>query len=247
MRNLKNCVALVTGANRGLGLAYCEGLLRAGAAKVYAAARDPSKFHFSESRIVPLALDITSTDSVLSAAANCQDINILVNNAGVLRDSPMLGLEAETAARQEMETNFFGCLSMVQRFAPVLANNGGGTIVNVLSVASWFTNPFMATYCASKAAEEVLTNAIRMQLRSQGTHVVGVYAGYIDTDMASHVTQPKASPRQVVERSLAGVKCGVDRVFADDRAIDVDRRVRTDRADFYAELQQRWEDAGSPR
>jgi NAD(P)-dependent dehydrogenase (short-subunit alcohol dehydrogenase family) len=125
----------------------------------------------------------------------------------------------------------------------VLAKNDGGAIANVLSVASWFANPFMATYCASKAAAEVLTKAIRMQLRSQGTQVLGVYAGYIDTDMAAHINLPKTSPRQVVERTLAGVEAGAERVLVDERAANVDQRVRTDRDAFYAELQKRWDDA----
>jgi NAD(P)-dependent dehydrogenase (short-subunit alcohol dehydrogenase family) len=245
MLKLQNCVALVTGSNRGLGLAYCEGLLRAGAAKVYAAARDPSKVGISDSRIVPVALDVTSIADVISAAHNCQDTSLLINNAGVLRSSPMLGIETESAARQEMETNYFGVLSMAQRFAPILARAGGGAIVNVLSVASWFTNPFMATYCASKAAEEVLTDAIRIQLRSQQTQVVGVYAGYIDTDMAAHITQSKTSPIQVVMRTLAGLESGIDRIFADDRAVQIDQRIRTDRAALDAELQKRWEEAQS--
>jgi NAD(P)-dependent dehydrogenase (short-subunit alcohol dehydrogenase family) len=239
---IQNCVALVTGGNRGLGLAFCEGLLRAGAAKVYAAARDPSKVAVGDSRIVPIGLDVTSAVDVMSAAHACQDVTLLVNNAGVLRDSPMLGKESEAAARGEMETNYFGVLSMVQQFAPVLAKNGGGAIINVLSVASWFTAPFMATYCASKAAEEVLTDAIRMQLRSQGTRVAGVYAGYIDTDMSAHVAQPKTSPKQVVDRSLAGLESGLERIFADDSAVYVDEKVRMDRAAFDAELLRSWEE-----
>jgi NAD(P)-dependent dehydrogenase (short-subunit alcohol dehydrogenase family) len=240
---IQDCVALVTGSNRGLGLAYCEGLLRAGAAKIYAAARDPSKIGIRDSRVVPIALDVTSVADVISAAHSCQDISLLVNNAGVLRNSPMLGMESEAAARQEMEVHYFGVLSMVRHFAPVLAKNGGGAIVNVLSVASWFSSPFMATYCASKAAGEILTDGIRMELRSQRTQVAGVYAGYIDTDMSAHVTQPKASPSQVVERTLAGLESGVDRIFADDRAEYVDQQVRTDRAAFDAEILRRWEDS----
>ena len=240
MHKIAGCVALVTGSNRGLGRAFCEGLLRAGAVKIYAAARDPATVAAGDSRVVPIKLDVTRASDVVSAASICQDTTILVNNAGILRDSPMFAEDAESAARQEMETNYFGVLSMVQRFSPILSRNGGGAIVNVLSVASWFTNPFMATYCASKAAEEVLTDAIRMQLRSQKTHVVGVYAGYIDTDMAAHVHLPKTSPQQVVQRSLTGVDAGIDRVFADERAIEIDRRVRTDRTAFYEELQQRW-------
>lgn len=240
MRMIQGSVALVTGGNRGLGRQFCEGLLQRGAAKVYAAARDPSTVRISG--VVPVKLDVTSAEDVLSVARECQDVTILVNNAGVLRNSPMLGAEAEAAARQEMETNFFGPLAMVQNFSPVLASNGGGAIVNVLSVASWFTNPFMAGYCASKAAAEVLTDAIRMQLRAQGTHVVGVYAGYLDTDMAAHVNAPKTDPRQVVTRTLDGVEAGIDRVLADERAAYIDRRVRMERDAFYAELQKRWDD-----
>jgi NAD(P)-dependent dehydrogenase (short-subunit alcohol dehydrogenase family) len=243
MIKIQDCVALVTGSNRGLGLAYCEGLLRAGAAKVYAAARDPSKVDIRDSRVVPIALDVTSVPAVTAASKACQDVSLLVNNAGVLGNSPMLGAESESAARGEMETHFFGVLSMVQRFAPVLAKNGGGAILNVLSVGSWFASPFIATYCASKAAEEILTDAIRMQLRAQRTHVAGVYAGYIDTDMSAHITEPKTRPIQVVDRSLAGLESGAERIFADDSAIYVDRMVRTDRAAFDAGLLQHWEDS----
>jgi NAD(P)-dependent dehydrogenase (short-subunit alcohol dehydrogenase family) len=245
MMKIRDCVALVTGSNRGLGLAYCEGLLGAGAAKVYAAARDVSKIGIRDSRVMPIALDVTSVADVISAAHSCQDVSLLVNNAGVLRDSPMLGAQSEWAARQEMETNYFAVLSMVQRFAPVLAKNGGGAIVNVLSVASWFASPFIATYCASKAAEEVLTDAIRVQLRSQRTHVAGVYAGYIDTDMSAHVTSPKTSPSQVVIRTLEGLESGLDRIFADDSAVYVDQKIRTDRAAFDADVLQSWEDSHS--
>jgi len=244
---IRDCVALVTGSNRGLGLAYCEGLLLAGAAKIYAAARDPSKIRVRDSRVVPIALDVTSVADVISAAHSCQDISLLINNAGVLRNSPMLGLDAEVAARQEMETHYFAVLSMAQRFAPVLAANGGGAIVNVLSVASWFASPLIATYCASKAAAEILTDAIRIQLRSQGTHVAGVYAGYIDTDMSAHVTQPKTSPSQVVDRSLAGLESGADRIFADDSAVYVDQKIRTGRGALDAELLQIWDDLQSQR
>ena len=176
-------VALVSGANRGLGRAYVDGLLRAGARRVYAAARDPATIVLDDPRIVPIRLDVTLPDSGRAAASLCPDVTLLINNAGVLRNSPALGdsTAVTLAAREEMETNFFGVMSMVQAFAPLLAGHGGGAIVNVLSVASWFSNPFTATYSASKAAAEALTDGIRIQLRSQGTQVVGVYAGFIDT------------------------------------------------------------------
>jgi NAD(P)-dependent dehydrogenase (short-subunit alcohol dehydrogenase family) len=243
MFKIKDCVALVTGSNRGLGLAYCEGLLRAGAAKIYAAARDPSKIGLRDSRVIPLALDVTAVGDVISVVQSCTDVSLLINNAGVLRNSPMLGIESAEAARQEMEVHYFGVLSLVQRFAPILAGNGGGAIINVLSVGSWFASPTIATYCASKAAEEMLTDAIRIQLRSQNTHVAGIYAGYIDTDMSAHITHPKTAPSQVVGRSFAGLESGEDRILADDSAVYVDQMVRTDRAGFDAGLLQHWMDA----
>lgn len=166
----------------------------------------------------------------------------MINNVGLLRDSPMIGVDSQAAALAEMATNYFGPLAMTQAFAPVLAQNGGGAIINVLSVASWFANPFMATYCASKAAAEVLTDATRIQLKSQGTQVVGVYAGYINTDMAAGADRPKVEPQAVVDRTLAGIESGADRVFADDRSEYIDRRIRTDPEGLYAELQRLWDE-----
>jgi NAD(P)-dependent dehydrogenase (short-subunit alcohol dehydrogenase family) len=237
---VEGCVAFVTGSNRGLGLAYCKSLLRAGAAKVYAAARVPAKIDLRDSRVVPIGLDVTSIADVQSAVQRCQDVSLLINNAGVLRNSPIIGMASDEAARTEMETNYFAVLSMVQRFAPVLAKNGGGAIVNVLSVASWFASPPLATYCASKAAEETLTDAVRIQLRPQGTHVAGVYAGYIDTDMSAHIHQPKADPGHVAARTFAGLESGEDRIFADDSAVFIDQQLRTNRAAFEAELLRLW-------
>lgn len=206
---------------------------------MYAAARDPSKV--STPGVIPLKLDVTSLTDIGSVARDCQDVTLLINNAGVLRNSPMLGPDSQTAAHEEMATNYFGPLALVQALMSVLARNGGGAVVNVLSVASWFANPFMATYCASKAAEEALTDAIRIQLRSQATQVVGVYAGFIDTDMAAAVNRPKVDPRAVVDRTLAGIEGGSDRVFADDRSEYIDRQIRTDPEAFYAELQRLWD------
>ena len=241
MFKLHGCVALVTGSNRGLGKVFCEHLLQAGASKIYAGARDPSKIVSSDARIIAIKLDVTSAEEIASAVQNCQDLMLLVNNAGIARNSPMIHPDAEDAARDEMNTNYFGTLAMVQRFAPILAKNGGGAILNVLSTSSWITNPFLATYSASKMAAAALTDAIRIQLRSQGTRVVGVYAGFIDTDMAAHFNRPKTSPHQIVERSLAGLESGIDRVLADDRAVEVDARLRVSRAEFDAELQQLWD------
>jgi NAD(P)-dependent dehydrogenase (short-subunit alcohol dehydrogenase family) len=213
---VQGSVALVTGANRGLGRAFVDALLAAGAAKVYAAARNPQSI--SNPLVSAIRLDVTSADQVAAAAAQCADLTLLIDNAGIMLGSPMLAEDSEDAMRREMEVNVFGTLRMIRAFAPVLARNGGGTIVNVLSVVSWFTAPFNATYGASKHAELAVTDASRIQLKAQGTHVLGVYAGYIDTDMAADVDAEKSTPREVVERSLEGVESGIDHVLADARA-----------------------------
>src|SRR5277367_5207068 len=136
--DIRNCVALVTGANRGLGKAYADALLAAGAARVYAGARDPSSI--SDSRVMPVKLDVTRAEDVDAAARQCTDVTLLVNNAGVLEGTSLLAAGAEAAFRNEMEVNVFGVLRMIRAFAPILAANGGGTIVNMLSVVSWFVS-----------------------------------------------------------------------------------------------------------
>ncbi|NRQ37043.1 SDR family oxidoreductase [Nonomuraea sp. NN258] len=203
-------VALVTGANRGLGAAFAQALLERGAATVYAAARTPSAI--TDPRLTPLALDITDQDAVRAAAERCGDVTLLINHAGISR-SHAPGPEA---ARAEMETNYFGTLAMSRAFAPILAANGGGALVNVLSVLSFITFPQVATYAASKAAAWSLTGALRQELGEQGTLVVGVHAGYIDTDMAARVTVAKISPQEVVARTLDGVESGLTEVLADE-------------------------------
>jgi len=240
--DIEGCTALVTGANRGLGKAYVEALLSAGAAKVYAAARDPSSI--SDPRVTPIRLDVTSPSDIAAAAGRCADVNLLINNAGAMLLTPMLAEGSDAAMRREMEVNVFGVLAMVQAFAPILARNGGGAIANMLSVVSWYVFPFNATYCASKHAALAVTDAVRIQLRAQGTRVVGVYAGFIDTDMAADVDAPKTPPRQVAERTLAGVRSVQDHVFADDYARDIRIALNTDAAKVAAEMQQAW-DAGS--
>src|SRR3981081_4672188 len=138
----------------------------------------------------------------------------------------MLSEQSAESMRREMNVNVFGTLAMIQAFAPILAKNGGGAIANMLSVVSWFTAPFNATYCASKHAALAVTDAARIQLKSQGTRVLAVHAGYIDTDMAAGLEQPKTSPQQVVERTLECIRSGQDLVLADDRARQVWQAMR---------------------
>ncbi len=238
---IEGCIALVTGANRGLGRAYAEALIAGGAAKVYAGARDLSSI--ADPCLLPVKLDVTSRSEAAAAAEECSDVNLLINNAGIMLGSPMLASGAEEAMRREMEVNVFGVQNMIRSFAPVLSRNGGGVIVNVLSVVSWFTVPFNATYCASKHAALAVTDAARIQLRSQGTRVVGVYAGFIDTDMAANIDQHKTPPRQVAERTLEGIRRGQEHVLADRRAEEVWRAMRTEPSLMAEAMQQSWDKA----
>ena len=209
---IAGATALVTGANRGLGLAFAKGLLAAGAAKVYAAARNP----VAAPGFVPLRLDVTSDADVAAAAEAAGDVDLVINNAGIALVGPFLGPNAMADARAQMEVNYYGPLRMARAFAPVLARNGGGAMVNVLSVASWITTPMLATYAATKSAAWSLTNALRIEMEGQGTQVLGVHAGFIDTDMVRDIDAPKTSPEAVVAEVLAALEQGDKQVMVDD-------------------------------
>jgi NAD(P)-dependent dehydrogenase (short-subunit alcohol dehydrogenase family) len=242
---IENCIALVTGANRGLGKAYAEALLAAGAAKVYAGARDPASI--ADARLVPVKLDVTSQADVDAAAAACGDVNLVINNAGAMLMTSVLAEGSDAAMRKEIEVNVFGMLAMARAFAPVLKRNGGGGLVNMLSVVSWFTSPTNATYCASKHAALAVSDALRIELKAQGTQVVGVYAGFIDTDMAAGIPGPKTSPQQVAERTLDGLGEGRDHVLADTRADEIWKASRENPAGLAAAMQQRWDETVKAR
>jgi NAD(P)-dependent dehydrogenase (short-subunit alcohol dehydrogenase family) len=233
--------ALVTGANRGLGKALVRALLAAGCAKVYAGARKIEGVAPGPG-LQPLRLDITNAEQVSAAAAQCDDVGILINNAGVAGFTPALAAPTMDNARLEIETNYLGTLAMCRAFAPVLARNGGGALINVLSVVSWFNVPMQGSYCASKAAEWSLTRAIRFELRAQGTLVVAVYAGYIDTDMTSALPLPKTSPDVIAGRVLAGIENGSEEILADERAQSVQRELFKDGEAFEANMQKTWND-----
>jgi NAD(P)-dependent dehydrogenase (short-subunit alcohol dehydrogenase family) len=206
--------ALVTGANRGLGLAYAKALLAAGAAKVYAGARDPSTV--TQPGVVPVKLDVTSLDDVTKAATQLSDVDIVINNAGIaLMGTNLLEDGGEKDLRAQLDTNVWGILNVSRAFAPVLRANGGGALVNMLSVLSWLSRPHSATYSISKAAAWALTNGLRNDLRDQGTLVIGVHAGLIDTDMAKELTGPKTSADDIALRVIEGLQNGDEEVLAD--------------------------------
>jgi NAD(P)-dependent dehydrogenase (short-subunit alcohol dehydrogenase family) len=210
---IRDSVAFVTGANRGIGLAFAQELLAAGARKVYAAARNPEQIALDG--VHRVRLDVTKPDNIAAAARESTDVDLLINNAGIALWTGFLGRDAIEAARSEMETNYFGPLLLSRAFAPVLAKNGGGAIVNLLSILSWVTVPNAGTYSASKAAAWALTNSLRAGLRDQGTQVVGVHAGPVDTDMASNLTLPKVKPADVVRQVLSALEAGRDEVLVD--------------------------------
>lgn len=211
---LQDAVVFITGANRGLGRAFAEAALAAGAAKVYAAARDPASIDLPG--VVPVRLDVTDAAQVAAAAAQCRDVTLLINNAGILRPGPLMADDAQAAARAEFDTNFFGPWAVAQAFAPVLAANGGGAMLNVLSALSWVTLPGVAAYSASKAATWALSNGLRQELKAQGTQVTSLHVAYMDTDMVRGVNGPKVAPADVARQALQGVADGAFEVLADE-------------------------------
>lgn len=217
---IQNAVALVTGANRGLGLAFTQALLAAGARKVYAAARDPASV--KQAGVVPVRLDVTNAAEVAAAAGDLGDVTLVINNAGIIRGSGFLGEKGVDAVRAELETNFFGPVNVSRAFAPILARNGGGAIVNVLSALSWVAFPSSSTYSASKAAAWAFSNGLRNELRGQGTQVLALHVGYMDTDMVRDVAAPKSKPEDVARQTLEALEAGKSEILADE----VSRRIK---------------------
>ena len=218
---LENAVAILTGANGGIGKEFIQALQTVGVAKIYACARKIetlSELKASDERIVPIELDVTNQQQVEQAAKTCSDVNLLINNAGVSRDMGLIAAPDIEGARLEMETNYFGTLSMCRAFAPVLKANGGGSIVNVLSMVGKVNLPFMGSYCASKAAEISLNQGVRAELGAQGTLVIGVMPATVDTEFAKNYPPPKVSPGEVVRQTLQAVVDGVEDVYPGEQA-----------------------------
>ena len=216
---IEGSVALVTGANRGIGRAFTHALLARGAAKVYAGVRSPDDFEAPG--LEPLRLDVTDPDQIAAAAMTASDATIVINNAGIQAGPGLLEGSLE-GARKELEVNYLGTWAVSRAFAPVLAANGGGALVNMLSVASWRANNRFPGYAASKAAQWSITNALRVGLREQGTMVIGVHVGYVDTDATVEVDAPKVEAAEVAAQTMDAISRDELEVLVDETA----RRVR---------------------
>ncbi|PPF90122.1 short-chain dehydrogenase [Subtercola sp. Z020] len=230
---LKNAVVLVTGANRGIGREFVAQLQARGAAKIYAASRTPIELDVAG--VEPISLDITDPAQVRAVAEKAGDVQVLINNAGISTGTSLVSGDVADI-RREMETNFFGPLLMTQAFAPILKANGGGAILNVVSALSWFTMPGAGAYAASKAAAWQLTDSTRLELADQGTHVVGVHMGLVDTDMAAGMQAPKLSPTALAVAGLDAIESGLDEVLADDWARLVKSGLPLGPTERYAQL-----------
>ncbi|WP_081238955.1 SDR family oxidoreductase [Streptomyces viridosporus] len=210
---LKDAVAVVTGANRGLGRHLAAQLVERGA-KVYAAARRPETVDLPD--VVPLRLDVTDEESIRAAARTASDATLLVNNAGISTGARLIAGDPD-AVRAEMETNFFGPLAVTRAFTPVIRDNGGGAVLNVLSVLSWLHPAGVGGYAAAKAAAWALTDAAREELAPHGIAVSALHVGYMDTDMAAAVpADRKTDPADVAAQALDGVEKGLPEILADE-------------------------------
>ena len=229
---IENSTVLITGANRGIGLAFAKAFLARGAHKVYAGARDPSKI--SLTGVTPIKLDVNSIADVKAAAQLAQDVNIVVNNAGIAQLGSFMVEDAEAILRSHFETNVLGVLRMSQAFAPVLALNGGGALLNVASVASWISGPLLANYAVSKSALWSLSNGLRNDLRGQGTQVLTLHMGFVDTDLTKGLEMPKETPEAIVDRALQALEAGAHEVLADEMTKQVKAGLSVDPAVYLA-------------
>jgi NAD(P)-dependent dehydrogenase (short-subunit alcohol dehydrogenase family) len=223
-------VALVTGANRGIGRAFVAELAARGAKKIYAGVRNPAdvrdEFDGLAAEVVPL--DVTDLAAVQTAATACPDVDLLVNNAGLFTNKRLVLTDDPDAARREMEVNYFGVLNMTRAFAPVLGANGGGYIANVLSVAGAFPAPFMGGYSPAKAAALFLSSITRSELADQGTEVIALIVGSVDTRMAAHVAGRKEDPADIARAGLDALDRGEHVADTDFMAVDARARYARD-------------------
>ena len=239
-RSLDGAVALVTGANRGIGAAFVDALLEAGVVRVHAGARDPDTLaalvERHADRVVPHRLDVTRTAEVAAVAAAAADTTLLVNNAGVFHNQRLFSASDPEAAREEMEVNYFGVLAMCRAFSPILAENGGGAIVNVLSAAALANVPVMGGYSPSKAAARSLTAALRAELGHLGITAHALIVGSVDTRMAAHVRGDKAEPADIARAGLAAIRHDLPEVDTDPMAVSVRAAIARDPREFERQM-----------
>ena len=217
--DLDGAVVLITGAGGAIGQASTKAFIEAGAAKVYAATRvDGAEVGLAHERVVPIHLDVTDQASIDAAAARCTDVTVLVNNAGVNHNAPVAGAGDDDWARHEIEVNYLGNLAVSRAFTPILGANGGGAMVNVLSILSRINHPGMATYCASKAALHSVTQAFRAQLRGQGTFVCAFMPGAVDTRLTAHLPIPKMTTEETAAAMIDAIRNDVEDAYPGDMA-----------------------------
>jgi short-subunit dehydrogenase len=241
---LSNSVVLVTGANRGIGRVFVAELLKRGASKIYVAARDTTSLKAllkdGDRRLVPLPLDITDPDQVAAAAVIASDVTLLINNAGYAAFEGAISAPDIDHARHEMEVNYFGTLALTRAFAPVLARNGGGALLNMLSMLSLISLPVAATYSASKAASLSLTRSVRAELSAQGTQVVGVLAVQTETEMGAKLPEPRMTPQEVVTDALDAIRAGTnDEIVAGDQSRSIHAAFTADPKGLQAKMSTR--------
>ena len=225
---IEKSTVLITGANRGIGLAFAKAFLARGAKKVYAGARDTSKF--SLAGVTPIKLDVNSITDVQAAAQLAKDVTIVVNNAGIAHLGSFMAEDAEALLRSHLETNVLAPLRVSRSFAPVLAQNGGGALINVASVASWISSPMLANYAVSKSALWSLSNGLRNDLRGQGIQVLTLHMGFVDTDLTKGLEMPKSTPEAIVERALQALEAGAHEVLADEMTKQVKAGLSAEKA-----------------
>lgn len=229
---ISGAAALVTGGNRGFGRAMVEELLDRGAAKVYATSRSPQPR--GDERVIPLVVDVGDDRSVAAAAEAAADVSIVVNNAGISLNTPVLDAPLSDI-RAELDTNLFGLIRVAREFAPVLARHPSSSLVNVLSVLSWLA--FGKGYEISKAAAWSATNSMRVGLRDQGTIVTALHVGYMDTDMTAGLDAPKIDPREVARQVADGILVGEYEILADEITRTVKSQLSNDVTALYGQLQ----------
>jgi NAD(P)-dependent dehydrogenase (short-subunit alcohol dehydrogenase family) len=227
--HIENSVAFITGANRGIGRAFIDALLERGAARIYAAARDHAHLDTLarlDRRVHAVALDVRNPGDARMAADRARDVTLLINNAGTLSFGGLADVPL-TAVRDDMETNFFGTLNVINAFVPVLAQHHGA-IVNMLTLVALASMPGLAAYNASKAAALSLTQSFRADLGKRGIAVHGVFPGAVDTDMIRAIEMPKTPAIDVARATLDGIEAGDDDIFPDPMARQVYAAWRAD-------------------